>query len=321
MHTYSLCSYTLNNFIYFYYIKNLEMKIQGILLLLFLWVINAPSYAQDNQEPQMDFEKYEDSLIVYADSIRFAILPIDKAEFNEKFSVMLKRVLEHPQATKHPFTRLRNHIHIIEPDDKSFRIFNWLIVVSEFQRKYYGVVQMMKTPKPTLYPLIDKSTYLEDNGHALNVVSNKEWYGCEFYNIKTLKLKNGTTIYALFGYNNNAIQSRKKILDHMYFSENGPMFGLPIIQTPQGAVINRLIVEYKKEAHVSLNYNDDEKRIIFDRTTSEIGDPKKRYTYVPTGHLDGFEWRNDMWMFVEEAVKVLKLQDGQAPIDGVFPTR
>lgn len=293
-----------------------------LLLLSFIGFINSQnSWAQNDTLERSQLDLYEDTLIVYADSIRFSILPIEKAEFNEKFSVLLKKVLEMPESLKHPFSRLKNHIHIIEPDDKSFRIFNWLVIVSEYQRKYYGIIQMLNNSEsPILFPLIDKSVQLEESNNALSVVSNKEWYGCEFYNILTLKLKNGSKIYALFGYNNNAIQSKKKILDHLYFTESGPMLGLPIIETPNG-VINRLIIEYKKEADVSLNYNKEEKKVIFDRTHSEIGDPKKRYTYVPTGNLDGFEWKNDKWNFVMDAVPILYLQDGQAPIDGVFRNR
>src|SRR5690606_18412478 len=83
------------------------------------------SWAQDDNIERSQLDLYEDTLIVYADSIRFSILPIEKAEFNEKFSVLLKKVLELPESIKHPFSRLRNHIHIIEPDDKTFRIFNW----------------------------------------------------------------------------------------------------------------------------------------------------------------------------------------------------
>lgn len=291
-----------------------------LVLIVLIFTTYVGVWSQDNTSTKSPFDIYEDSLIVYADSLRLSVLPMDKAEYNEKFSVMLKKVLEMPESQKHTFSRLKEHIHIVQPQDNAFRIFNWVVVVSEFQRKYFGIVQMLGSDKNQLYPLIDKSVQLEDNGNALDVVSNKEWYGCEFYNILPLKLKNGTKIYALFGYNNNAVQSKKKILDHMYFSENGPMFGMPIIQTP-GGIINRLIIEYKKEAYVSLNYNEEEKKIIFDRTASEIGDPKKRYTYISTGNLDGFEWRNDMWNFIQDAIPVLRLQDGQAPIDGVFPNR
>ncbi len=65
--------------------------------------------------------------------------------------------------------------------------------------------------------------------------------------------------------------------------------------------------------------NKDEKKVIFDRLTSDVGDDSKRFTFVPTGHLAGFELRGGMWQVVEDAIPVLKLRDGEAPLDGVFP--
>lgn len=264
-------------------------------------------------------ERLEDSMIIYADSMRFGVILQEKAYYNERFVRMLRKALEEPNSFNYPFERLQQYIRIVYPEDKSFRIFNWVVIVNDFSRRYYGAIQL-NTPELKLYPLLDYSEELESSGRALDQVTNREWYGGEVYNIYKLPnvTEQGQPVYALFVYNNNALYSKKKILDHLVILPSGPIFGLPIIQTPE-ATINRLIIEYKKEAFVNLNFNTDEQKIIFDRTASEIGDPAKRFTYVPTGQLDGFVLKNGRWLFVPDAIPVLKLKDGEAPIDGVFP--
>lgn len=263
--------------------------------------------------------KIEDSLIIYADSLRIGIIPQEKAYYNERFVRLLKQALTEPNSYLYPFDRLKDYIHIIYPEDNAFRIFNWVVIVNDFSRRYYGAIQM-NAPELILYPLLDYSEELEDKGRALEQVTNKEWYGGEIYNIYKLPgvTEQGQPVYAIFLYNNNAVFSKKKILDHMVILPSGPVFGLPIIQLPE-ATLNRLIIEYKKEAFVNLNYNKEEKKIIFDRTASEIGDPNKRFTYVPTGNMDGFVLQKGKWMYVPDAIPIMRLRDGEAPIDGVFP--
>lgn len=261
----------------------------------------------------------EDTLVRFADSIRMGVIPMEKAYYNEQFVMTLRKALAIEDAYNYPFTRLRQSIHIVEPDDKSFRVFNWVVVATEFQRKYYGAIQM-KGKNLQLYPLYDKSELMETEGKALALTTNKEWYGGEIYNIVKLPISDekNRAIYAFFTYNNNSINSKKKIWEHVVFTEDGPLFGIPIINTNQG-VIGRMIMEYKKEAFVNLNYNKEERKVIFDRIASDMGDNTKRFTFVPTGTLDGFELRGGMWQYVQDAIPVMRLRDGQAPIDGVFP--
>ncbi len=305
----------------------MKNRLHSFLSILLMFIaISFQSLAQETgldtakiNSPEKELEKYEDTLVQYADSLRNGLIIKEKAHYNEQFVLTLRRALALPQSFNYPFDHLKQYIHIITPEDKSFRIFNWLVLLNEFERRYYGAIQM-NNKEMTLYPLLDYSGALESSGRALDQVSNKEWYGGEIYNIYKLPkvTENGQAVYAIFSYNNSAVYSKKKILDHLVITENGPIFGLPIINTPNGTV-NRFILEYKKDAFVNLNFNKEENKIIFDQTASDIGDPSKKFTFVPTGHLDGFKLVNGKWEFIPDAIPVLKLKDGNAPIDGVFP--
>lgn len=291
-----------------------------IFILILLSSIGTRGNAAAQAVDVAAMKQYEDTLCRYADSFIHTPLPMDKAAYNEKFVKTLRLALAQPNAYQYGFDSLKNIIHILEPADKKFKIFNWVLVVSNFHRRYYGAI-LMNDAKGTLVPLFDNGTKIEDEQRMNEVLTAKDWYGCEYYNIMKLPLKGGTDMYTIFGYNNNAFYSKKKVLDHMYFTENGEVrFGAPVIQMPMG-IINRFVLEYKKESIVNLNYNADEKKIIFDRLASDIGDPNKKHTYVPIGQMDGFKWAGDKWEFVADAIPVLRLKDGEAPIDGVFPNR
>jgi hypothetical protein len=134
----------------------------------------------------------------------------------------------------------------------------------------------------------------------------------------------GQPIYLLFGFSSKSINSNKKLIDVLSFDDKGnPVFGLPIFYLPseneRGLVPqHRLVLEFKKGIPVSLNYDSNYKMIMFNHLTSEVEDPKRKSTYIPTGRIDGLRKENGQWIYVRDAIPVLQLDDGQAPIDGVM---
>lgn len=267
----------------------------------------------------------EDTMAIYADSMYKATFPDEKSGYNVKFVKTLKRALEVNGSFAYPFDKIKDKVHILSPDDKSFRIFNWVITADEFRRRYYGAIQIAtEDGSLKLYPLTDASENMITNGTEQQV-THKEWYGCEYYRILTGTDATGNKIYTLFGYNNDGSYSTRKILDPLMITESGPVFGWPIFAYAQdrdqlrgGSFQKRFILEYKKKASVALNYDETKKMIMFDRLMSEINDPKRKNTLVPSGHTDAFSWQNGMWVYNPDPVPALKLQDGQAPIDGVM---
>jgi len=268
----------------------------------------------------------EDTLSVYADSMYKAVLPDERGGYCIRFAKTLKKALEVPGSFNYPFNKIKDKVHIIIPEDNKFRMFNWVLTVDEFRRRYYGAIQMnTEDGSLKLYPLTDASESMERNGE-MQQVSAKEWYGCEYYRVLTGTNGNGEKLYTLFGYNNNGSYSTKKLLDALMFTENGPVFGWPVFaiaedrdQLEGGALKKRFILEYKKGTTIALNYDEAKKMILFDRLISEINDPKRKNTMIPSGQTDAFMWRNGVWVYNPEPIPALKLEDGQAPINGVLP--
>jgi len=304
------------------------MTNRGFLYTVLLSLISTVAFAQKIpvQEDMARLAAMEDTLAVYADSMYKAAFPDEKSNYCVKFVKTLKRALEVRGSFGYPFDKIKDKVHIIIPDDKNFRIFNWVLTVDEFRRRYYGAIQMnTEDGSLKLYPLTDASESMELNGEMQQVTA-KEWYGCEYYRVLSGTNGNGEKIYTLFGYNNNGSYSTKKLLDALMFTENGPVFGWPVFAIAddrdrlEGSPLKkRFILEYKKKATIALNYDETKKMILFDRLMSEINDPKRKNTMVPSGQTDAFEWRNGVWVYNPEPVRVLKLEDGQAPINGVMP--
>lgn len=266
----------------------------------------------------LSLTQLEDSLVVMADSMKLVPIPDYRMDYCARFVKHLKTALETPGSFNYPFTRLSEKIHILTADDKSFRIFNWLVIPSTTTRRYFGAVQMAGE-EARFYPLKDRSQEI-DRTAATAIVGNDSWYGCEYYKIMPLQI-NGARAYLLFGYNTNG-NSNKKLLDVLSFTDRGPEFGASVFTVPdtRGQMVqqSRFILEYKKEAEVFLNYDNEKKMIVFNRIASEVSDPNRKSTYIPTGQMDGLRWDRDRFTYIRDAIPVLKLQDGQAPVDGVM---
>src|SRR5690606_2613031 len=120
---------------------------------------------------------------------------------------------------------LSKKINIIGPGDKSFRIFNWLIVATDNQVRYYGAIQQ---PSSTLklFPLVD---YAKELGKFAedSVLTGSKWFGALYYRIVPTEV-NGQKVYNLFGLNSSSLVSNRKVIDPLQFTEDGISFGAPI---------------------------------------------------------------------------------------------
>lgn len=284
----------------------------GILLASGLQPLRA------QKESTAFFNDRQDSLNVLAKDMFHAMLPDDRVSFGISFAKLLYKTLKSEGAFQYGFDSLGRQIHILYPEDKSFRIFNWLVPAGENIVRYYGIIQTADTVYPlTNYSerLVDARTFLFDSLDA------KHWFGAEYYKILTRKV-NGADYYFIFGLNMDGTYSNKKIIDVLHFSENGPVFGAPLFVFPSenGSLQrqDRILWQYKKGAAFSLDFDNNRNFIAFDELHSRINDPLRKDTYVPTGKVDGLRWENDHWIFVDGAITPMKLKDGQAPINGVI---
>jgi hypothetical protein len=285
--------------------------------MLFFIALFACNKAFSQNIPPQDMEKFqimEDSLMHTADSMFNAFIPDSHLAYSERFVRQLIRTLKIPNSYYYPFPKLGEVINIIYPDDQSFRIFNWEIVPSNVLKVYFGAIQL-PSEKLKLYGLRDYSEELT-HGAEDSILTQGKWFGALYYRIMPEEV-GGQKIYTLFGLNSSNPRSNKKVLDPLTINEKGVTFGAPIFGIASENFprqrINRFILEYKKEVHVGLNWDKERQVIIFDKLVSQVNDPNRKYTYVPSGEYDGLRWGNDMWNYVRDLVPVTILKDGEAP--------
>lgn len=260
------------------------------------------------------FQKSEDSLIVAADSMYRAYMYDERIEYCHKFIKQLSTLLKRENSFAYPFERLGKKVHIIYPEDKSFRIFNWTVEFKVAGFRYYGAVQKAEG---MLIPLVDASEQIEESA-LRGPLSNKNWFGVEYYRILTQKGANGQPLYFVFGSNHNGNGYSVKTMDLLSFSGNQIVFGGNYFSM-NSRPAQRFMLEYQKGAQVSLNLDTDKNMIVYDRLISEVNQPQRRNTLVPSGQVDGFKWVNYQWQPVQDIVPIMKLKDGQAPVNGVIP--
>lgn len=293
------------------------LRMAGMLLTAFVIIfVSGEKVFSQNITPQ-DLDKFhimEDSMTVTADSMYDALIPDDHVMYSERFAKQLVRTLKIPNSYYYPFDKLKGKINIIYSDDNAFRIFNWGIMPTPATKHYYGAIQL-PDEKLKLFGLRD---YTEELGKGAedSILNGGKWFGAIYYRIISHEVE-GHKVYTLFGLNSSSPISNKKVLDALIMDEHGVTFGAPIFGVVSENFpkqrINRFILEYKKEVQVFMNWDDERKVIVFDQLVSQMNDPHRKYTYVPSGAYDGFRWGNDMWNYLRDIMPITILHDGEQP--------
>ncbi|MEM8899672.1 MAG: hypothetical protein AAGC85_16275 [Bacteroidota bacterium] len=216
------------------------MKIRFGLSLLICLSFTISGFSQENSLPSI-----EKKLATLADDILLHDSLSFKIQQNKEFTSLLINTLKRPESFTYSFDSLRT-ISILEPEDKSFRIFTWHIVDQNYREYfgdqyyyYFGLVQRKYVPTsgPVEYiviPLIEMPTITKSIENTL--LDNNNWLGAQYYppkNINSLpkhtlkyygqKLVKGKPqkikqdFYVLLGWNGNDKKSNYKIVEVMTF--------------------------------------------------------------------------------------------------------
>ena len=269
-----------------------------LFLLLFIFIYSQDTFSQNVSNKLI--KEYEDTLKVIAEQIMFAKKESDRVKANNGFIPILKEVLLFEKSFKYPFDSLKT-LSILSPDDKSFRIFNWILRKDNGTYDYFCFVHYnnKKKKKFEVIELTDNSNNIRNESYS--DLDSKNWYGCLYYKIIYIK-KSGRKYYTLLGWDGNDGRSIKKIIEPMYFSgKNKVKFGLPIFKLKDKSKPKRIILECDARSSFSLNYEENNQRIIFD----QLVPIKKELTgmeeyYIPEGTYNSFDYNKGKWILNED---------------------
>jgi hypothetical protein len=295
--------------------KSILTKSLSTLAVALLFPLFSLSVQAQDRAAAAVIKAVEDSLLLTADSMYYAVLPEERILQSEKFARQLVRALKVRDSWSYPFDKLAKKINILYPDGKAFRIFNWAIALTDITRRYYGAIQV-PSEQLKLYGLVDHSNEL-GKGAPDSVLTGGKWMGGIYYRIIPKEV-DGRTLYTLFGHNAASQVSTRKFLDVLEMTPAGPRFGAQIFDIRSENFptrrVNRFVLEYKKDVQASMNWDTEMNAIFFDRLASQVNDPNRKYTFIPSGQYDGFRWDGRQWQFVQDLIPVLQLKDGEAPI-------
>lgn len=214
-----------------------------------------------------------------------------------------KEVLKIKNSYNYPFNKLQT-ISILKPEDNKFRIYTWNLLLDSGKYMYFGVIQMNLKDSFQIFGLYDSSSTLKNPTYA--ILDNRHWMGALYYQIQEYK-HNKKTYYLLMGWDGENALLNRKLIDILWFDENGqPKFGSPVFDNG-GDIQSRMIFTFAEDATILLRYEKEEKIIIFANTVPPNPNMKGQFQYyLPDGTYDFMRYKKGFWVRYEYLFKDAK---------------
>lgn len=256
---------------------------------------------------QFDAYARENDLAVLLDSLRNSRTNQQKEKWNTQFKTLIDQTLHEPSIFDISFTKLRT-LGVIDSPDKLVRIVNWNVEQDDGTQKYYAYVvhrNSLKDTKIKVIELIDKSFLL--TAKPEETLAADMWYGALYYQIIPVEKAN-KTYYTVLGWDGGTRMSNTKLIDVIYFTGNSMKLGYPLFKSGE-TTAKRLFYEHSEKSVMSLRYEPEYKRIIFDHLMPETPTMVGFYEfYVPDMSYDAFILDNNRWVLKEDVIAINKTE-------------
>ena len=240
--------------------------------------------------------EYEDTLSSIAHTMMFNKNEKIREEANNGFTTELLEILQYPNSYNYPFDSLKT-ISILQPEDKKFKLFNWILRKDDGRIEYYGYIVLPS--KDNKKNKIIKLNNVSNNINENQIFKNDNWYGALYYKIICPKKKKNK-YYTILGWDGNYEEKTQKIIDVIEINDKEAIFGKDIFIKNENKTF-RVLIDYNKNTSVSVNYDNDKKRIVFDNLVP-LKESYKEYNayFVPDGSFNCFQYKNGKWIFYED---------------------
>jgi hypothetical protein len=279
------------------YFMRFFVRMRLMFVLIIPLFLAAKSIAQDTI-----LATKEANLVELLTDLRSAKDDTEKQEKNLLFQEYLRETLNEKNAFTYPFSLLKS-VGVIDSPDGLVRIINWNIEQEDASQKYYGYILKKEDRKEaiSITELIDNSAELPLRPEEILTADN--WYGALYYKIIPFE-KGSKTIYTLLGWDGNSSSSNVKLIDALYFAGSQVKFGSPIFKL-KDKIVKRVFYEYSERAVMSLRYEPEYKRIIFDHLSPESPNLVGFYAYyIPDLSYDAFVIDGTKWILKEDVIAI-----------------
>jgi hypothetical protein len=270
---------------------------KNIRLFLLLLFIGHSFYLSCEVLPIQLFNNEIKLINSYTDSLKRIKEDSSKNELNLKIVDIVESIIKKNTSFNLKLDSLKHVGKIISPDNK-FSIVTWNVPLNDGTHKFFGFVQLNpdKDSVCKIFRLKDNSENIKGNFNE-TTFSCTNWYGALYYEILPCKVGK-ETVYTLLGMHYNDLFTNRKIIESMYFNENGsPMFGTPIY-IYNGHKQSRIVFDYSISVSMLLRYDKKLNMIVFDH----LAPPSPLYSgnfkyYGPDFSVDGLKFENNNWVY------------------------
>ena len=270
------------------------MKIKLSLILLF---------ATFQLFSQFDYSIRVTELSIILDSLRSAKTDDDKSSINDRFSSLMEKTLHEPTIFDYNFAELTS-IGCIDSPDGELRIVNWNIEQEDESQHYFAFV-LKRDIKKNKHEVFALTHNVYSELKPAETLEADNWYGALYYKIIP-EIKGSKKYYTVLGWNAATKESNMKLIDVISFSGNTLKLGAPIFKIANNTV-KRVFFEHSRKATISLKWEPEYKRIIFDHLSPETPSMIGFYEfYVPDMTYDAFVFEDGKWLLKEDVIGVNK---------------
>jgi hypothetical protein len=270
------------------------MKIKLSFLLLFATFQLFSQFDYSNRVAELSF---------LLDSLRSAKTDDNKISINDRFSSLMEKTLNEPTIFDYNFAELAT-IGCIDSPDGEVRIVNWNIEQEDESQRYFAYV-LKRDIKKSKHEVFALTHNIYSELKPAETLDADNWYGALYYKIIP-EIKGSKKYYTVLGWNAATKESNMKLIDVISFSGNTLKLGAAIFKI-ENNTLKRVFFEHSKKVTISLKWEPEYKRIIFDHLSPETPSMIGFYEfYVPDMTYDAFVFEDGKWLFKEDVIGVNK---------------
>ena len=246
------------------------------------------------------FAQQSDSVRIWQETFIDGRIPApQRMQALHAFNQWLGEALEEKGSFANPPKPLPK-VSVLTPNDQSFRLYTWLYLSDE-GFKAAGYVQ--HAPKsegqaPKVFALEDQG--LDHRSFSYRSFTDDKWPGMIYYEL--IEAKDGKeTYFLLLGFHPGDGIVQHKGIETLYFTGSGsPKFGKRVIEHEE-RLKGRLIFHYSIQATMSMRFEEEHKRIVFDHLSPAEPNLKSQFQfYGPDGSYDGLALKKDRWIILSD---------------------
>ena len=265
--------------------------------LSFIFILSSMFLSAQNISDKV-IKEYEDTLLVLSNNIMYGETLEIREKSNIGFISELKEVMKYKKSYDYPFNDLKT-ISRLNPEDNSFRLFNWILPKGNGASKYFAFIILPNSDNGYNQIIELKHTETDLFNFETTIYNNENWYGSLYYKIISPKKKNNQH-YTLLAWNGNNPESIIKIIDVLEIKNQKATLGKDIFIKGEDTT-KRIVVEYNRNTSASVNFDEDKNQIVLDHLVP-LKENQEGFNqfYVPDGSYDCFLYKNGEWIFKED---------------------